>query len=296
MGTGTSGGPELESRDQRSVHEAGIDPNAVYSLGSSTGESERLQRQADELAPDSEAVLARVGLRAGHSAIDLGCGPRGIIEVLHERVSPGGRVVGLDSDPAHVAMATELVTQRGLGGVEIVQADARDTGLPDDSFDVVHARTLLINVPRPDEVLVEMVRVARPGGWVVSVEPDCETGIFYPPHPAFDRLAELFTVAFSRNGADPLIGRRLAELYRQAGLQDVSIEARAHVFPLGHSRRMNRPDLVRTLRPQILALGIADEQELDELDADAREHLDNPDVVAVPHLTFLARGRKPATD
>ena len=37
--------------------------NAIYPLGSSAGESARLQRQADELAPDSAALLTRVGLR-----------------------------------------------------------------------------------------------------------------------------------------------------------------------------------------------------------------------------------------
>ncbi|MBV8220179.1 MAG: methyltransferase domain-containing protein [Solirubrobacterales bacterium] len=273
---------------------AGIDPNAVYSLGSSGGESERLRRQADELAPESAAALDRAGLRSGHNVIDVGCGPRGIIEMLCERVSPGGRVVGLDSDPAHVAMAADLVAHRGLRGVQIIEADARHTGLAGDSFDVVHARTLLVNVPEPAEVLAEMVRLARRGGRVVSVEPDCETCICYPPHPAFDRLAELFAVAFARNGADPNIGRRLAELYRDAGLEDVTIEARAGVYAHGHSRRTIRPDLVRTLRSQILALGAADEQELDELDAAARTHLADPNVMVMPSLYFLATGRKPA--
>ena len=35
----------------------GQDANAVYPLGSSAGESARLQRQADELAPDSAALV-----------------------------------------------------------------------------------------------------------------------------------------------------------------------------------------------------------------------------------------------
>ena len=128
---------------QDTMHaQAVVDPNAVYSLGSSPGESDRLQRQADELAPESEALLDRVQLRPGDGAIDLGCGPRGIIELLHVRVAPGGRVVGLDSDPAHVAMAAELVAERGFDDVEIVQADARCTALPPGSFDLVHTRTL----------------------------------------------------------------------------------------------------------------------------------------------------------
>ena len=270
------------------------DPNAVYALGSNTAESARLQRQADELAPDSRALLDRIALRPGDSAIDLGCGPRGILELLTERVLPGGRVVGLDADPAHVAMASELVAQRALSGIEIVRADARHTGLPSNSFDLAHARTLLVTLPEPAEVLDEMVRLVRPGGWVASLEADGEAAICYPPHPAFDRLCELFTVAFSRNGADPLTGRRLAELYRQAGLHDVTVEARAPLHPVGHSRRTIRADLVRSLRPQILDMGLADERELDELDAAIREHLDNPDTVVMPFVYFLASGRKPA--
>ena len=143
---------------------SGLEPNAVYALGSSSGESARLQRQSDELAPESSALLDQIGLRPGDSAIDVGCGPRGVIELLAERVSPGGRVVGLDSDPAHVAMASELVAEQGWTDVEIVLADARSTGLPSDAFDLVHARTVLVTVPDPTEVLAEMVRLARPGG------------------------------------------------------------------------------------------------------------------------------------
>ena len=47
----------------------------MYALGSSAGETARLQRQAGELGGDSAALLDRVGLRPGQSAIDLGCGP-----------------------------------------------------------------------------------------------------------------------------------------------------------------------------------------------------------------------------
>jgi len=279
---------------QDTMHaQALVDPNAAYSLGACTGESARLKRQADELALESEALLDRVELRPGDSAIDLGCGPRGIIELLHARVSPGGRVVGLDSDPAHVAMASELVAEGGLDGVEIVQADARSTGLPAGSFDLVHARTLLATVPEPAQVLAEMVRLARPGGWAASLEPDAEHSIYYPYNEAFDRLRELFGVAFTRNGADPLIGRRLRQLYRQAGLEDVGLEARAGLYPPGHSRRTIAADLIRAMSHQILTLGAADKAELDSLDTTIREYLDNPDVIAMPNLMFLAWGRKP---
>ena len=271
----------------------GHDPNALYALGSSPGESARLQRQAGELAADSAALLDRVGLRPGQTVIDLGCGPRGILDMLAERVSPAGRVVGLDADPAHAAMAAEFAAGRGLRGVEIMTADARSTGLPSGSFDLVHARTLLINLPEPAEVAAEMVRLARPGGWVASMESDTEHALCYPPHPAFGRLCEIFTVVFSRNGADPWIGRRVPELFRQAGLEDVEVEARVQMYPVGHSRRTIRLDLVRSIRPQAVEMGLASIAELDELDAAARVHLDDPRTIVMAGLLFLTWGRKP---
>ena len=278
-----------------SVRPPGTAPGAteVYALGSSHGESVRLQRQADELAADSATLLDRVGLRPGQSAIDLGCGPRGILDLLAGRVSPEGRVVGLDADPAHTAMAAEFATGRGLSGVEIITADARRTGLPSGSFDLVHARTLLVNVPEPARVVAEMARLTRPGGWVVSMEPDSEYAMCYPPHPAFTRLCEIFPLVLGRNGADHTIGRRVPELLRQAGLEDVGVEARVQMYPPGNTRRTNRLELVRSMRPQILEMGLIGEAELDELDAAARAHLDDPHTVAVFGLLFLAWGRKP---
>jgi ubiquinone/menaquinone biosynthesis C-methylase UbiE len=59
-----------------------------------------------------------------------------------------------------------------------------------DSYDLVHARTLFINVPEPETVLAEMVRLTRRGGWVASLEPDCEHSIYCPHHPVFDRCVK----------------------------------------------------------------------------------------------------------
>jgi SAM-dependent methyltransferase len=270
------------------------DAHASYALGSSAGESARLQRQADELAPDSAALLDRAGVRPGQAAIDLGCGPRGILDLLAARVSPGGRVVGLDADPAHTAMAAAFVSARALSGVEIVTADARHTGLPAGSFDLVHARTLLVNLPDPAAVMAEVARLAKPGGAVAVAEPDTEHALCYPPNRAFDRICEIFPVVFSRNGADPAIGRRVPELFRDAGLTDIKVESRTQMYPPGNSRRTIRLDLVNAMRPQIVEMGLASGPELDELDAAARPHLEDPRTVVMSGLLFLVWGHKPA--
>lgn len=283
----------VQTGGQATDPEPGQDANAIYALGSSPGESARLLRQADELAADSAALLDKVRLRPGQSAIDLGCGPRGILDLLADRVSPGGRVVGLDADPLHTAMAAEFAAERRLGGVEVMTADARSTGLPSGSFDLVHARTLFINLPGPAGVAAEMARLARPGGWVAAMEPDTEHALCYPPHPAFARVSEIFRIVFSRNGADITMGRRVPELFRRAGLADVEVEARVQMYPPGNSRRTVRLDLMRALRPMVLEMGVATETELDELDAALRPHLTHPDTITMTGLLFLTWGRKP---
>jgi ubiquinone/menaquinone biosynthesis C-methylase UbiE len=270
------------------------DAARAYALGRDDAESDRLRRQSAELRPEAAALLGRIALAPGQAAIDLGCGPSGILDLLSAAVSPSGRVVGLDADPRHAAMAARHARQLGLANVEVVSADARHTGLPPGSFDLVHARTLLVTIPEPGQVVAEMIRLARPGGWIASQEPDCEYSLCYPPIPAWDRLHELFLTAFARSGANPLIGRQVTELYREAGLSEIKLVSYAPAYPAGHSRCTLLPDLVRSMRPMILQLGLSDEQELGEVDRAVRAHLAEPGTVTMPHLLIAAWARKAA--
>jgi SAM-dependent methyltransferase len=275
------------------------DAAEVYALGADTDETARLRRQSEELQPEARALLGRLrelGLRPGQAAIDLGCGPRGILDLLAEAVGRGGRggrVVGLDADPAHVAAARQYASSHGFANVEVLAGDARHTGLAAGSFDLVHTRTLLVTIPEPAEVVAEMVRLARPGGLVASQEADAEFSICYPPLAEWDRLLELFHASFPRAGADLRLGRRLTELFREAGLTDVGAAVYASCYPAGHSRRTVIPDLVRSLHPVILSLGLAGERELAEVDAAVRAHLADPRTLMMPHLLVTAWGRKP---
>ena len=267
----------------------------VYALGTSPAERDRLRRQSEELRALSAALLDRVGVGRGWNAIDLGCGPSGIIDLLAGRVGPEGHVTGLDVNPANVALARDFTDELGLVNADVAEGDARRTGLPSSSFDLAHARTLLVTIPDPAAVVAEMVRLVRPGGWVAAVEPDGGGSVCYPPHPAWDRLSLIYWSSWQSDGADLFIGRRLPELLRQAGLVDIGVEARAEIYPAGHSRRTVGPDLIRSMRPKIVERGIASEQELDELDKAVREHFNDPHTLVMPNLLFLAWGRKPVT-
>jgi ubiquinone/menaquinone biosynthesis C-methylase UbiE len=61
--------------------------------------------------------------------------------------------------------AQSSVAERRLSNVQLIGGDAEATGLPRASFDLAHARLLLINVRHPDRILSEMVAVVRSGSW-----------------------------------------------------------------------------------------------------------------------------------
>ena len=268
-------------------------PSGSYTWGSSPAEQRRLEQQLAVLRPHSATLLDRVGVRPGWSTIDLGCGPGGILDLLAARVGPSGHVMGVDLDSGHAASARAFARDRSLANVQVVSADARRTGLPGAAFDLVHTRLVLVNISRPGEVVAEMARLAKPGGSVAALEVDA-LGVCYPRHPALDRLTELLTTAVRQDGADPELGRRLPHLFRDAGLTDIEVEARVDVYQAGHPQRTLVPDLLRAIRPKLIARGLAGEAELDAVDAAARRHLADPDTLIVPVTYFLAWARRPA--
>lgn len=267
-------------------------PAEEYTLGGSAAEQQRLRQQLAVLRAHSTDLLDRVILPPGGSALDLGCGPAGILDLLSARAGPDGQVTGVDADAGHAGAARVFADQHGLANVHIVIADARHTGMPGSTFDLVHTRLVLANIARPGEVVTEMARLAKPGGWVAALEPDL-LGLCYPSHPAVDRLTELFVAACRQEGADPHLGRRLPHLFRAAGLTGAGAGARTDVYPAGHPQRTVLLDLLQAMRPKLTARGLVSDGELDTLDAAARCHLADPDTLTMPVTYFLAWACKP---
>jgi hypothetical protein len=65
------------------------------------------------------------------------------------------------------------------------------------------------------------------------------------------------------------------------------------MYPTGNSRRTMRLDLVRSIRSHVLEMNLAGPAEFDELDAQARAHLEDPYTVVISGLLFLTWGRRP---
>jgi SAM-dependent methyltransferase len=129
-------------------------------------DTELLYNQSME--PALTAAVGEVGLRAGWRALDAGCGPGGVLPLLHAAVAPGGSVLGLDLSAPHVARARTLVERLGLrDAVAVATADLR-AALPvaDGSFDAVWSADVLYpdTVGDPAAAVARLRRALRPGG------------------------------------------------------------------------------------------------------------------------------------
>jgi ubiquinone/menaquinone biosynthesis C-methylase UbiE len=263
-----------------------------YLLGAGESERARLIAQGETYRAATAALFDRLGLAPGSRALDVGCGPLGVLDLLAERAGPDG-VVGLDREPRMLAMAQRSLAERGLSGVRLVPGDAARTGLPDGSFDLVHERLVLVNVPGPERVTAEMVRLVRPGGWVVLQDADVTTWGCEPPLPAWDRLRAAVYAAWQANGLDRHVGRRLAALLRGAGLVDVELEADLRVFRHGHPLQRQLLAFAQLFRERVLAAGGLSAAELDGLLDEVGAHFADPATHVVHFTLFRAWGRRP---
>jgi SAM-dependent methyltransferase len=90
---------------------------ADYSLGVDEAERARLVAQCEIHRGEAARLIDRIGVGAGWRALDLGCGPLGVLDILADRVGPAGRVTGADREPMFLAMATRSMRERGLDAV-----------------------------------------------------------------------------------------------------------------------------------------------------------------------------------
>lgn len=243
--------------------------------------------------PEAEALLDCIGLAPGAACVDLGCGPTGVLGPLSRRVGPQGRVVGLDRDPARVVAARGHATALGLGNVRVVDGDAFRTGLPRASFDLVHARFLMAVIGGGDELLREMVALARPGGIVAVQEPVADTWRCHPPRPAWDRLTETIGAAVRHDGGDLCAGLGTYRLLRRAGLVDVRVRTAVRALQDGHPA-MRLPILVAAaLRSRIMAAGLLDDDALDDTLRECEASALDGETFVTTFLVTQVWGRRP---
>lgn len=268
-------------------------PRDEYLLAGGAAELERLQLQARAWEPEAEALLARLAVPSGSRCLDMGCGAMGILGPLSRRVDASGTVLGIDIDAKQLAAARSYVLREGLANVQIDERDAFATGLRSGAFDLVHARFVAAPTGRGPDLLKEMIRVAKPGGLLVLEEPDTSSWRCYPDHPSFNRLRDAIVAAFARGGGDFDVGRDSYRMFREAGLEGVSVRAAVLTLGSGHPYIRVLSQFAASLRSRILEAGLMSEADLDEAVAACDRLAEDPETFVVSFLVLQVWGRKP---
>jgi SAM-dependent methyltransferase len=129
----------------------------------------------------------------------------------------GAHVVGIDTSSTMIAEAR----RRGLEDAHV--ADAESLPFDASSFDGCWADRTFQHLADPEAALAEMVRVTKPGGRVVVVDPDYDMQVVDVTDQALARRVLRFRADHGlRNGT---LAHRMSGLFVRSGLTDIAVEA-----------------------------------------------------------------------
>ncbi|WP_084713273.1 methyltransferase domain-containing protein [Streptacidiphilus rugosus] len=235
-------------------------PGRGYLLDNARVEAgERFAQLAELFDPVTRGHFDRLGVGVGSRCWEVGAGGPGIPEALAAAVGPTGYVLATDIDPSWLKEGA---------GYEVRRHDvAADPPPEPGTFDLVHARLVLVHVPDRARALATMAAALRPGGRLLVEDADTalqplacldESG---PAQQRANRLRDAFRELLARRGADLRYGRTLPRALREAGLVEV---AAAGSFPVG-GPACNRLEAatIRHVRGELLSAGLADDAEID---------------------------------
>jgi len=126
--------------------------------------------QAQAIWPQEQALFERYRLSGALRILDLGCGTGEITRRLAD-LYPQARIVGIDILDSNLALARRDSTAYA-DRIEYAVGDAFALKHGDAEFDLVVCRHMSQAVPHFDQVLGEIGRVLRSGGWLHLLSED----------------------------------------------------------------------------------------------------------------------------
>ncbi|MBO9449812.1 methyltransferase domain-containing protein [Tropicibacter sp. R16_0] len=159
-----------------------------------------------------KAYLSNLDLPPDAKALELGSGTGHVTRDLI-KVAGAASAHGIEPSPVMVARAN-----RDFGDdprLSFSQGDAKATGLPDSSVDMVLLHTLLCHVPGPQDVLTEVHRILKPGGVLAICDGDYDTATAQIAD--FDPLDQLVRFMIDQNVTNLWIMRQITGLLTQVG-------------------------------------------------------------------------------
>ncbi len=166
-----------------------------------------------DIVEQRRATRELLGLRAGESVLDVGCGPGFLLAEMANEVGARGRIVGIDVSADMLALATKRCAEQK--NISLQDANALSLPFADESFDVVVSTQVYEYVADIATALKEAVRVLHPGGRMLIVATDWESSVWNNSDDV--RMARVLE-AWREHGTDSRLPRSLPKRLLEAGL------------------------------------------------------------------------------
>ena len=128
---------------------------------------------------DPYKVLNAAGLESGQKVLEVGCGPGFFTVPAAGIVGEEGSVLALDVSPLAVEHVQRKIETEGVTNAEVALANAAQTNLPDQSFDLAFVFGFARPIGGMEAIWTELHRLLKAGG-ILSVE-----GRLWPPDGLF---------------------------------------------------------------------------------------------------------------
>jgi ubiquinone/menaquinone biosynthesis C-methylase UbiE len=248
-------------------------------------ELERLRMIEQVFDPASRRRLLGTGLQAGWRCLEVGPGAGSIMTWMGEVVGPTGQVVAVDLDPKFLSEAERT-------NLSVMRADIRTAQLPQQSFDVVHARYVLIHLSDYEAALTKMFESLKPGGWLVLEEPDfsASRGITGDEQElaSLRKVNQAIEQMYATLRMDYAMGLKLPALMQRRGLQRLTVENDTPLCAGGSGIATVMKLSAEQLREKYLATGVVGQSDLERYCRFA----DDPSRWAIYYATIAVSGRK----
>src|SRR5262245_34031303 len=120
--------------------------------------------------PEMPRLRHELALKPGMSVADVGAGRGELTVALAAEIGPSGQVFSTDIDTKALEQIRARVAAAELRNVTILQAGARDTGLPTSCCDVVVLRRVYHHLSDPAATNFDLLRALRPGGVLTIID------------------------------------------------------------------------------------------------------------------------------
>ncbi len=188
-----------------------------YALGYSEREFRRLTLQGAFFRDLTHDLLRRAGIAPGMRVLDLGCGVGDVALLAAELLGRSGAVLGIDRSAEAIELARWRAAQAGFTGVRFAAGEV-DAFAPEETFDAVIGRLVLLYLPDPAATLRRLAGHLRAGGIVAFHEFSMPLMRSVPEGALFRRCAKWMLDTFAAAGFEIDMGSKLYATFLAAGL------------------------------------------------------------------------------